>query len=55
MDKVNKVNVSFSKIRGDLSGKVTDNVEAIESMDAYRVSVNLRLRELEERLSLSVQ
>ena len=55
VDKVNKVNVSFSKIRGDLSGKVTDNVEAIESMDAYRVSVNLRLRELEERLSLSVQ
>ena len=55
VDKVNKVNVSFSKIRGDLSGKVTDNVEAIESMDAYRVSVNLRMRELEERLSLSVQ
>ena len=55
VDKVNKVNVSFSKIRGDLSGKVTDNVEAIESIDAYRVSLNSRLRELEQRLNLLTQ
>ncbi len=55
VDKVNKVNVSFSKIKGDLSGKVTDNVEAIESIDAYRVLVNSRLRELEQRLNLLAQ
>ena len=55
VDKVNKVNVNFSKIRGDLSGKVTDNVEAIESIDAYRVSLNSRLRELEQRLNLLTQ
>ena len=55
VDKVNKVNVSFSKIKGDLSGKVTDNVEAIESIDAYRISVNSRLRELEQRLNLLAQ
>ncbi len=55
VDKVNKVNVAFSKIRGDLSEKVTDNVEAIESIDAYRVSVNSRLRELEQRLDLLLQ
>jgi len=34
---------------------VTDNVEAIESIDAYRISVNSRLRELEQRLNLLAQ
>ena len=51
VDKVNKVNASFSQIRGDLSGKVNDNVEAIESIDAYRVTLNTKIRELELRLS----
>ena len=51
VDKVNKVNASFSQIRGDLSGKVNDNVEAIESIDAYRVTLNTKIRELELRLN----
>ena len=51
VDKVNKMNASFSQIRGDLSGKVNDNVEAIESIDAYRVTLNAKIRELELRLS----
>ena len=51
VDKVNKVNASFSQIRGDLSGKVNDNVEAIESIDAYRVTLNAKIRELELRLN----
>ena len=51
VDKVNKVNASFSQIRGDLSGKVNDNVEAIESIDAYRVTLNTKVRELELRLN----
>ena len=51
VDKVNKVNASFSQIRGDLSGKVKDNVEAIESIDAYRVTLNTKIRELELRLN----
>ena len=50
VDKVNNTNASFSQIRGDLSGKVNDNVEAIESMDAYRVTLNAKIRELELRL-----
>ena len=50
VDKVNNTNSSFSQIRGDLSGKVNDNVEAIESMDAYRVTLNAKIRELELRL-----
>ena len=50
VDKVNKMNASFSQIRGDLSGKVNDNVEAIESIDAYRVTLNAKIRELELRL-----
>ena len=48
---MNKVNASFSQIRGDLSGKVNDNVEAIESIDAYRVTLNTKIRELELRLN----
>ena len=51
VDKVNKVNASFSQIRGDLSGKVNDNVEAIESIDAYRLTLNTKIRELELRLN----
>ena len=51
VDKVNKVNASFSQIRGDLSGKVNDNVEAIEAIDAYRVTLNTKIRELELRLN----
>ena len=51
VDKVNKVNASFSQIRGDLSGKVNDNVEAIESIDAYRLTLNTKVRELELRLN----
>ena len=51
VDKVNKVNASFSQIRGDLSGKVNDNVDAIESIDAYRVTLNTKIRELELRLN----
>ena len=51
VDKVNKVNASFSQIRGDLSGKVNDNVEAIESIDAYRVTLNTKIRELDLRLN----
>ena len=50
VDKGNKVNLAFSKIKGDLSGKVNDNVEAIESIDAYRLVINARLREIKQVL-----
>jgi DNA repair exonuclease SbcCD ATPase subunit len=51
VDKVNSATQMVSSLRTSLAGKVDDNLEAIQSMDAYRVAVNSRLSDIERRLS----
>ncbi len=50
VDKVNTASQSVASLRASLAGKVDDNSEAIQSIDAYRVAVNSRLAEIERRL-----
>ena len=51
VDKVNTATQSVASLRAGLSGKVEDNSEAIQSIDAYRVAVNSRLSAIERRLN----
>ncbi len=54
VDKVNAASQSVAGLQADLSDKVADNSEAIQSMDAYRVAVNSRLQDIERRLSTAL-
>ncbi|NKC00999.1 MAG: hypothetical protein GKR90_21235 [Pseudomonadales bacterium] len=51
VDKVNAATQSVSSMRSSIAGKVDDNSEAIQSMDAFRVAINSRLADLERRLN----
>ena len=52
VDKVNTASQSVASMRSSLQGKVDDNSEAIEAIDAYRVAINSRLADIERRLNL---
>ena len=52
VDKVNGATQSVASLRAGLQGKVDDNAEAIQAIDAYRVAVNSRLAEIERRLNM---
>jgi len=51
VDKTNTANQGLASIRATLQGKVDDNAEAIQAIDAYRVAVNSRLANIERRMS----
>ena len=51
VDKVNAATQSVASMRASLAGKVDDNSEAIQSMDAFRVAINSRLADIERRLN----
>jgi myosin heavy subunit len=51
VDKTNTANQGLASIRATLQGKVDDNAEAIQAIDAYRVAVNSRLANMERRMS----
>ena len=51
VDKVNTANQAVASLRASVAGKVDDNAEAIQSIDAYRVAVNSRLADIERRLA----
>ncbi|NOX50454.1 MAG: hypothetical protein GXP16_07955 [Gammaproteobacteria bacterium] len=51
VDKVNGATQAVSSLRANIVGKVDDNSEAIQSIDAFRVALNSRLSDMERRLS----
>ncbi len=51
VDKVNAATQAVASLRANLSDKVDDNSEAIQSNDAYRVALNSRLADIERRLA----
>jgi chromosome segregation ATPase len=50
VDKVNAASQGVTGLRSALTGKVSDNSEAIQSMDAFRVAINSRLADIERRM-----
>ncbi len=51
VDRVNAASQTVSSLNAGLKNRVTDNEQAVASMDAYRVQTNSRLAELERRLA----
>ena len=51
VDRVNATSQSVSSLNAGLANRVTDNEQAVASMDAYRVQTNSRLAEIERRLA----
>ena len=52
VDKANKANTDLARLRNDLSARVTNNEEAIEAIDAYRLRINRELGEIKTRAGL---
>ncbi|MFK7912796.1 MAG: hypothetical protein AB8B93_02680 [Pseudomonadales bacterium] len=51
VDKVNAARQSVASLQSGLANRVTENEQAVSSMDAYRLQVNNRIAELERRLA----
>jgi len=51
VERVNATSQSLSGLQSGLASRVTDNEQAVKSMDAYRVQTNNRLAEIERRLA----
>lgn len=51
VDKVNAARQSVASLQSGLANRVTENEQAVSSMDAYRVQLNNRLAEMERRLA----
>jgi chromosome segregation ATPase len=51
VERVNAASQSLSGLQSGLASRVTDNEQAVASMDAYRVQTNNRLAEIERRLA----
>ncbi len=51
VDKVNASSQAVASLKANLSGKVDDNSEAIQSNDAFRIAINSRLSDIERRLT----
>lgn len=51
VDKVNAATQTVASLKASLSGQVKDNSEAVQSIDAFRVAINSRLKNLEDRLN----
>lgn len=51
VDKVNAARQSVASLQAGLANRVTENEQAVASMDAYRVQLNNRLDALERRLA----
>ncbi len=51
VDKVNTATQAVASLKATLAGKVDDNSEAIQSIDAFRVAINSRLADFERRLN----
>ena len=52
VDKVNVASRSVASLKAGLAGKVDDNAEAIQSIDAFRVAINSRLLDIERRIGV---
>ena len=50
VDKVNVAQQSVAGLQAGLANRVSENEQAVASMDAYRVAVNSRLSNIERRL-----
>ena len=51
VDKVNAARQSVASLQSGLANRVTENEQAVSSMDAYRLQLNNRLAALERRLA----
>ncbi|MEM1232063.1 MAG: hypothetical protein AAGI15_16095 [Pseudomonadota bacterium] len=51
VDKVNAARQTVASLQSGLANRVTENEQAVASMDAYRLQLNNRLAELERRLA----
>ncbi|MEM7079618.1 MAG: hypothetical protein AAF513_13420 [Pseudomonadota bacterium] len=51
VDKVNAATQTVASLKASLSGQVKDNSEAVQSIDAFRVAINSRLKNLEDRIN----
>jgi len=51
VDKVNAAQQAVAKLDSGLANRVTQNAEAVEAIDAYRLQLNSRLADIERRLN----
>ena len=49
VDKVNAARQSVASLQSGLANRVTENEQAVLSMDSFRAQINNRLAELERR------